>query len=125
MNHISYETFQSLDMRVGTIRFVEPVEGTDKLLRCLVDFGPEIATMTYTDEAGVEYPVRQIVSGIRLHVPEFQTLIDKQVLYIVNLEPRMIKDIESQGMLMALGDENHPLVFLTPDQSITPGSKVR
>jgi tRNA-binding EMAP/Myf-like protein len=46
-------------------------------------------------------------------------------LYVVNLEPRMIKEVESQGMLMAVGDDTHPLVFLTPDQPITPGSKVR
>ena len=125
METITYDEFKKLDMRMGTIRFVEPVEGTDKLLRCLIEFTPELATTTYTDAEGREIPVRQIVSGIREYVPEYETLVGKQVLYVVNLEPRTIKGIESHGMLMAIGDDTTPLAFVVPEHPLQPGSKIR
>jgi len=108
----SYDDFKKLDMRAGTIRFVEPVEGSDKLLRCLVDFGPDVATMEYHDEAfNKNFPVRQIVSGIRT------------VLYVINLKPRTIMGVESQGMLMALGEDD--CVFLIPEKEVSDvGRKV-
>lgn len=123
--YVDYETFQSMDMRMGTIRFVEPVEGADKLLRFLIDFGPEVATMKYTDEAsGTNYPVRQIVSGIREYYPEnYQDLVGKTLLYIINLAPRVIRGVESQGMLMAVG-KGAP-VFVVPEETVEPGSAVR
>ncbi len=111
MDHVSYEEFKKMDMRVGTIRAVEPVEGTDKLLKCLIDFG--------------EPELRQIVSGIREYHPEFEKLVGKQVLYIVNLEPRTIRGVESQGMLMAVDGSDGRPVFLTPEVEVTPGARVR
>lgn len=111
METITYEEFKKLDMRVGTIKEIEPVEGTDKLLRCQIDFG--------------EPELRQIVSGIREHYPDYESLIGKQVLYVVNLEPREIRGHMSHGMLMAVdGIEGQP-VFLTPEHSVNPGTKVR
>ena len=111
-------------MRIGTIRYVEIVPDSDKLLRCLVDFGSDIATMIHTGTEGREYHVRQIVSGIREYISDIELLVGKQVLYVVNLEPRIIKGVESQGMLMALSDENNPLVFLIPDKEVVSGSKI-
>jgi methionyl-tRNA synthetase len=71
METITYDEFKKMDIRIGTIKQVEPIEGTDKLLKCQIDFGdPEL---------------RQIVSGIREYYPEYETLVGKQVLYIVNL----------------------------------------
>lgn|SRR3989338_4929317 len=124
MENISYDDFKKLDMRIGTIRYVEIVPDSDKLLRCLVDFGSDIATMIHTDTEGREYHVRQIVSGIREYISDIELLVGKQVLYVVNLEPRIIKGVESQGMLMALSDENNPLVFLIPDKEVVSGSKI-
>ncbi|MCB9809274.1 hypothetical protein H6776_02635 [Candidatus Nomurabacteria bacterium] len=123
--YVDYETFRSMDMRMGTIRFVEPVEGADKLLRFLIDFGPAVATMEYTDDAtGTTYPVRQIVSGIREYYPDNYTeLVGKTLLYIINLEPRMIRGVESQGMLMAVG-EGAP-VFVVPETEVESGSAIR
>ncbi len=123
METISYDEFKKLDARIGTIRFVEPVEGSEKLLRCLVEFTPELKTEDYTDAAGIVYPVRQIVSGIRPYFPEFGTLVGKQVLYVVNLEPRSIMGITSHGMILAVGDEAPTL--LVPEKSVAPGSKIR
>ena len=125
MEYVTYEEFKKMDMRVGTIRGVEPVEGTDKLLKCQIDFGEveEVASI----EEGVEPTpkFRQIVSGIREYFPEYETLIGKQVLYIVNLDPRMIRGVESQGMLMAVDGKDGKPVFLTPENEVLPGSKVR
>lgn len=110
MEYIDYDTFKKLDIRVGTIKEVEPVEGTDKLLKCSVSFGEEM---------------RQIVSGIREFYPEHESLIGKQVLYIVNLEPRTIRGVESQGMLMAVDGEDGTPVFLTPEREVPAGASVR
>lgn len=134
MEYVTYDEFKKLDMRIGTIRAVEPVEGTDKLLKCQIDFGiklvsPETSSSDQSgtqDDLGVpESDIRQIVSGIREYFPEYEKLVGKQVLYIVNLEPRMIRGVESQGMLMAVDGKDGKPVFLTPEIPVNPGSKVR
>lgn len=117
MEYVSYEEFKKMDMRVGTIKEVEAVPETDKLLRCQIDFN-EI------DEEGNK-KLRQIVSGIKEYYPDPQVLIDKQVLYIINLEPRKIKGFESNGMLMAVDGVDGRPVFLTPEVKVNEGSKVR
>lgn len=117
MEYVTYDEFKKMDIRVGTIREVEPVPETDKLLRCQIDFNEK-------DEEG-NHKLRQIVSGIHEFFPEYEKLIGKQVLYIVNLEPRMIKGIESQGMLMAVDGVDGAPVFLTPEVEVNSGSKVR
>lgn len=118
MEHITYDDFKKLDMRVGLIKFVEPVPDTDKLLRFEIDFGEESP--------------RQIVSGIREFYPDpsadeagYEQLIGKLALYVVNLEPRTIKGVESNGMLMAVDGLDGQPVFLTPDAPVNPGSKIR
>ncbi len=140
MEYVTYEEFKKLDMRIGTIRAVEPVEGADKLLKFQIDFGSKIVPqekntpdgaehdleLPPTEEASAMKPdIRQIVSGIREFYPEYEQLIGKQVLYIVNLEPRTIRGVESHGMLMAVdGKDGHP-VFLIPEVEVTPGARVR
>ena len=143
MEYVTYDEFKKMDIRVGTIREIEPIEGTDKLLRCQVDFGvkkkspnvipesdsvltdEELAKLGTSEESvqEEERDIRQIISGIREYYPEYEELIGKQVLYIVNLEPRAIKGHQSNGMLMAVGDGK--AVFLIPDEPVEPGSKVR
>ncbi len=151
MDYINYDDFKKLDMRIGWIRFVEPVEGTDKLLRFEIDFGElakeetdlsldkeetleteETETKSETEDAlpfgKEEYSgrdVRQIVSGIREFFPKYEALVGKKALYVVNLEPRKIRGVESHGMLMAVdGLEGQP-VFLTPEGTVEAGSAVR
>ena len=144
MEYVTYEEFKKMDIRIGTIREIEAIEGTDKLLRCQVDFGikksapsaasekdsvltdEELAKLGNVDdvaEASEERDIRQIISGIREYYPNYEELIGKQVLYIVNLEPRTIRGHQSNGMLMAVGDDK--CVFLVPDEPVEPGSKVR
>ena len=143
METITYDEFKKMDIRVGTIREIEPVEGTDKLLRCQIDFGikkpvvdmvpesdsvltdEELAKLDAAAASEPERDMRQIISGIRQFYPNYEELIGKQVLYVVNLEPREIKGHMSHGMLMAVdGNEGQP-VFLVPDEPVVPGSRVR
>lgn len=109
MEQVTYEEFKKMDIRIGTIKEIEAIPDTDKLLRCQIDFG--------------ELGIRQIVSGIKEYYPEYLQLIGKQVLYIMNLEPRVIKGHTSQGMLMAVGTDK--AIFLVPESPVEPGSKVR
>ncbi len=125
MEHITYDEFKKMDIRVGTIRHIEPVEGTDKLLKCQIDFNEKDEATSPEGVLSVQPKLRQIVSGIREFYPEYEKLVGKQVLYIVNLEPRMIRGIESQGMLMAVDGKEGAPVFLVPEVEVNPGSRVR
>lgn len=117
MEYVTYEEFKKMDIRVGTIKEVEAVPDTDKLLRCQIDFNE-------VDEEGNK-KLRQIISGIKEYYPKIEKLIGKQVLYIVNLEPRTIKGFESNGMLMAVDGTDSKPVFLIPEVEVNSGSKVR
>lgn len=106
--NISFEDFKKCEMRIGTVLVAEPVEGSEKLLRLEVDFG--------------EYK-RQILSGIaKYYKPE--NLVGKQLPFIVNLEPRNMMGLESQGMLIATGNGDEA-VLLFPDKEIPAGSHIR
>lgn len=106
---ISIEEFQELDIRVGTFKSVEKVEGSEKLYKEIIDFGKELGK-------------RQILSGIAQYfTPE--ELIGKQALFIVNLKPRMLMGLESQGMLLATDNESGP-VLITPESKVPNGSTI-
>ncbi|MBP6931735.1 MAG: hypothetical protein KBD48_02905 [Candidatus Pacebacteria bacterium] len=124
MEYITYDEFKKMDIRFGTIKEVEPVPDTDKLLRCQIDFG-ETVEVGEGEEKTTEPKLRQIVSGIREFYPDYEKLIGKQILYIVNLEPRKIKGFESQGMLMAVDGKDGAPVFITPEVEVDNGSKIR
>lgn len=117
MEYVTYEEFKKMDMRIGKICQVEPVPETDKLLKFQIDFNER-------DEEG-NPKLRQIVSGIHEFFPDFESLIGKNVLYILNLEPRTIKGVESQGMLMACDGIDGKPVFLIPDTEVPIGSRIR
>lgn len=123
--YITYNEFKKMDIRVGTIREIEPIPLTDKLLKCMVDFNPSVASIEAMAGEGGVPALTQIISGIREYYPDYKKLIGKQVLYIVNLEPRTIKGFESNGMLMAVDGLDGRPVFLTPEVEVNPGSKVR
>lgn len=109
--YLTYDEFKKLDARVGHIKKVEEVPDADKLLRFEIDFG--------------EGEDRQIVSGIREYFPNYESLVGKKALYVLNLEPREIKGVVSYGMLMAVDGVDDKPVFLIPDGEVNPGSKVR
>ena len=106
---ITFDDFAKLEIRIGRIIACEKVENTDKLLKLQVDFGDE---------------QRQIVSGIAQFYNS-QDLVGKQCPFVVNLEPRKFKGVESQGMIMAADPGDNTAVLLHPDKEIPAGSKVR
>lgn len=112
---INFDDFQKLDIHIGTILEAEKVEGADKLLKLKVDLGSDPAT------AGLGQ--RIIVAGIaETYKPA--VLIGKQLPILTNLEPRTIRGIESQGMILAaVVDEK--AVILKPVKKVPSGTKVR
>ena len=106
---ITFEDFQKIDLRVGKIVVAEKVEGSEKLLKLQVDLGIELGQ-------------RQIVAGIA-QVYQLEELVGKQIVVIVNLETKIIKGLESQGMLLAAGEGE--IAILSPDKEIMPGSKIK
>ena len=127
MEYVQYEDFKKMDMRFGLIKFVEPVEATDKLLRFEIDFGEKDTTdeVPFGKEEYSGRDIRQIVSGIREFFPEYESLIGQYGLYILNLEPREIRGVMSNGMLMAVDGVDGKPVFLKPSSEIEPGAAIR
>lgn len=107
-SEISFDDFIKMDMRVGTILEVDKVKKSNKLLKLLVDTGVDRRT---------------IVSGIAKHFTTDE-LINKQVTVLLNLAPRKIMGIESQGMILLAEDHDGKLVFVTPDHSVINGSGI-
>lgn len=108
-NNINYDHFSALDIRIATVIAAELIDGADKLLKITLDVGPEIGQRT-------------IAAGIKpWYSPE--ELVGKQVQYLTNLEPRKIRGVVSQGMLMAAGGDE--AILLYPDKEVEPGTVVR
>lgn len=105
-DEISIDDFAKIDIRIGTILAAERVPETDKLIKCTVDLGEE--------------EPRTIVSGVA-HLRDPEALVGKQVPYIANLAPRTIKGVESNGMLLAVGD-GETFALLHPDNDVPPGT---
>jgi methionyl-tRNA synthetase len=107
---ISYEDFAKLEIKIGTILAVEIVEDADKLLKLTVDVGEETP--------------RQIISGIRMYFDDPQYLVGKQCPFLTNLEPRVIRGFESQGMILAASFEDK-FGLLNPHQTLPAGTKIK
>ena len=105
---ISFDDFGQMDLRIGTITAAEKVAKTKKLLKLTVDLGLE---------------ERTIVSGIAEHfIPE--ALIGQQVQVLLNLAPREIKGIQSQGMLLMAENADGSLALMQPGKPVRNGSGV-
>lgn len=106
---VTFDDFSKLDIRTATILEAEKVPKTAKLLRLKIDTGLD---------------VRTIVSGIaEYYDPE--KIIGKQISIIANLEPRKIKGIESQGMILMAEDKDGKLVMVTPSEKVSNGSTIK
>ena len=109
-NIVTFDDFAKLELRVATIRTAERVPESDKLIRLEVNLGSELGE-------------RQIIAGIgTMYEPE--QLIDTQIVVIVNLKPRKLMGLESQGMLLAAHDEDNKPLLLRPDANAPSGSVV-
>ncbi|MBP5474432.1 MAG: methionine--tRNA ligase [Bacteroidales bacterium] len=106
---ISFDNFSTVDIRTATVLEAEKVPKTAKLLKLKIDTGLD---------------VRTIVSGIaEYYDPE--NLIGKQICIVANLEPRKIKGIESQGMILMAQDPKGGMKIVTPEEKVSNGSAVK
>ena len=107
--NIAFDTFQQLDIRAGKIIAAEKVAKTKKLMKLTVDTGID---------------QRTVVSGIAEYfTPE--EVVGKRVSILVNLEPRNLKGIDSQGMVLMAENADGSLVFVAPEKDVMPGSEIR
>jgi methionyl-tRNA synthetase len=107
--NVSFEQFSTMDIRIGTILEAEKVAKTKKLLKLKIDTGID---------------QRTIVSGIAEYF-EPEQIIGKQVSVLINLEPREIKGILSQGMILMAENPDGTLSFVAPESVFVNGSTVR
>jgi methionyl-tRNA synthetase len=108
---IGIEDFTKVEMRVGQIKTAERIVGADKLLKLTVDIGTE---------------VRQICAGIaQFYEPE--KLIGRKVAVVVNLAPRKLRGVESNGMIVAasVGPEGRPVLAGFPDEDVEIGARLK
>ncbi len=104
---VAFDDFKKIELRVGKIKSVENHPNADKLYVIKVDIGGE---------------ERQTVAGLRGHYTPEQ-LQDKSVVVVTNLDPAVLRGVESKGMLLAAQDGSR-VVLLQPDGEVSPGSKV-
>lgn len=106
---IPFSHFSEVQMQVGTVLSAEPIEGSEKLLKLMVDFGEE--------------EPRQILSGIAKYIST-EALVGMQLPFVTNLEPREMMGMTSNGMLLAAHGADGEPVFLNPATPVEPGSKL-
>lgn len=105
---IEYADFAKVKFKVARVLTCEKVEGADKLLKLTVDVG--------------EGTPRQVLSGIaQFYAPD--QLLEKLVVVVANLQPRTLRGLVSDGMILAADVDGRP-VFLTPSAEVPPGSPV-
>lgn len=105
---IKFEDWQKLDLRVGKILKVGDIEGADKLYKLTIDIGSEKRTVC----AGIkEYYKKDELKG-------------KKCILFVNLQPRVMRGIESKGMILAADEDGKP-TLIVPEKDVEAGSKIR
>jgi methionyl-tRNA synthetase len=106
---ITYDDFAKLDIRVCTVEAAEKVQGADKLLKLTVNTGLD---------------TRTIVSGIALYYKP-EDLVGKQFCFIINLAPRKLRGIDSNGMILSAENPDGTLSLVTPRDLLENGSEVK
>jgi methionyl-tRNA synthetase len=106
---VTFDDFTKIDIRTATILEAEKVPKTTKLLKLKIDTGLDIRT---------------IVSGIAEYY-EPEAIIGTQISIVANLEPRKIKGIESQGMILMAEDKDGKLIMVTPVDKVSNGSMIK
>ncbi len=105
---LSYDQFKQTELKVVTILEASRVEGSDKLLKLVVNLGTE---------------QRQIIAGIgKAYEPA--DIVGRQIAIVVNLEPRSLMGLDSQGMILAAHGANGEAVLLSPDKEVPAGSEI-
>jgi len=107
---ITIDEFKKGEITVGKILTVEIVEGSEKLLKLLVDFGEE--------------KPRTVVSGIRKYFEDPQTLVGVKCAFATNLEPRPLMGLTSEAMILAVSSDNY-FSLLQVSDGVEPGARVK
>lgn len=107
MTTVKFDTFKQLDIRVAKVVSAERIQRSEKLILLKVDIGGE---------------VRQLVAGLAPHYSPEQ-LVGREVVVVVNLEPKSLMGYVSQGMLLAAVDDDKP-VLIVPEREVKVGAKV-
>ena len=108
-NEITFDEFMKMDIRVGTIKAAEKIEKADKLLKLSIDTGVDIRT---------------VVSGIAEHYKP-EEIIGQKVSVLLNLAPRRIRGVESQGMILMAESQQGELAFISPTKNLESGNTIR
>ena len=109
---IQFEDFAKVDLRVAKIVKVEEIENADKLWKLTLDLGKELGKRT-------------VCAGIKKYYSK-EDLKGKKIIVVANLAPRMLRGIESQGMILAaVNKEETEVVLISPEKDIEVGSKVK
>ena len=109
---VTYDDFVKLDLRAAKVTRVSDHPNADKLIVLEIDLGGE---------------QRQIVAGLKPYLEDPQSLLGKTLIVVANLEPRKMRGLESNGMLLAASDEvegRTRVTILTTDGVVTPGATV-
>jgi methionyl-tRNA synthetase len=107
---VSYSDFEKLDLRVGEVKEATAMEGSNKLLKLLVDLGED-------------YGQVQILSGIaKLYTPEM--LVGNKYIFLSNLEPRQIMGLDSNGMMM-VAEDPEKFALMPLDKTLKNGTVIR
>lgn len=106
-DYIDIEKFKNIDLRVGLVKVAERVPGSNRLIRLIVDLG--------------RLGERQVIAGLApWYPPEY--FVGKYVVVVVNLKPRKLMGLESQGMILAT--DTDPPVLVTVDKQVEPGARL-
>ncbi len=108
---VNFDEFEKLDIRIARVIAVNDHPNADKLLILDIDLGEQ---------------KRQIVAGLKPYY-EAQSLVGKDIVVVTNLQPRKVRGVESNGMLLAasyLQDEQRKVVIITTDEPVQPGAQV-
>jgi tRNA-binding protein len=106
---VTFDQLDQIDIRVGTIQQVLEVKGSDKLVKLIVDFGNH---------------KRQILAGLKQERQDYRELEGKQALFVVNLEPKKMMGVLSEGMLFDIGYADGILpVLAIPERNVPNGTR--
>lgn len=102
---IKYDDWKKVEIKIGQILSVEKIDKSEKLLKLLVDFKEE--------------KPRQIISGIAKFFPDINILLNKKCAFVTNLEPKPLMGLESNGMILAVSNEQDSFsLFEVNDSSL-------
>lgn len=107
---ITFEDFQKLDIKIGTITAAEAIEDADSLLKLTIDCGEE--------------EPRTIVAGVKDKIDDIDMLTGKQVPVLVNLESKEMFGVESNGMMLVVS-EHEVFSLLSPQEEVPVGTSVQ